>query len=1036
MMANLQSAKTRLGRQSGQTLIIAIIILGILLLLGFAFATIISRNIFEAGYSTRRTVSSDLAAAGAQFAHNQLQQSALGADWRPGATLPAGVDASGYTKDPDALYLRPGSGLPYPGATMVDNGGPDGLGAYARVNFEKGRALIRVRYAPSDIDAFANPTGDLRRPGRARNFLTIESVGRSGAVLTGGRVDPSRLLSIAVKVTNYANAAELASELGRLKAANNQITDSRKLMAFASIGIIESARFITNAHKVTRPAEIGVPTSDGGLPIYAAGIGATYEGQQVSPALQWGGGFAGITVGAGSLWSNASLVIHGVNNVALNADLGDMWAVAGTIKPANRAAELRLTRGYYDRASGSWRYDWGGSSDTVSNPYVVSASAFDTDDNSFSTQGGVIRDRSANPDGQGYSRSIAYKAPPRIDAERYRALTRESGVVLNNRNLGRMGYGRGVYVDSAERGNLSSENERELEGAVKSLPTDWLNPNNTASQGWQGPFYRPVATFLRLTPDGFEIVRDSRSKRPYWRNPSTGLLTNTSRVRFRVREINGQAFILNSVQNPDLVNRLGSSLSDSDFQSAALPFDGVLFFEGDLRVRGVIPTNIQLTVVANGSVYVDGSITKGLVTESGAMLTAPSRSMLMLMAKDYTVLNTTQFFAPGPGEDPKPKNADPLPDTPNPIELDLAESPELSLYVQFLLDPSTATGGNMSAATPYALTYVSNSGGTQLVPNLLLTSSADDGGPAFVSMDIGALTFADAAASALQPYMFATTLSFASAGTMTFNAAANLGWSNSNIPIYGLGNATINAYPKFETVAFPLIGNTSYGSRKLTTTGALGSYSIGVQDETQMRLRLNSAGPAVPKNFLFARAAIAPFDVRIEASMYAEDGSFFVIPGHWMNSNADDTRAAFDSDVSSLGGIEAAQRKRFETYGNTPAVPFYGEPLDVKVTILGAISENMPAPMGQQAEWLRKWGWIPRKLGGTGLDIPRQHIPAGASASDRYYPNLVLNYDPALATATADGSQAIRRDANGWVLPPMPKLPVSSTLAYYGEVNP
>jgi hypothetical protein len=30
----------------------------------------------------------------------------------------------------------------------------------------------------------------------------------------------------------------------------------------------------------------------------------------------------------------------------------------------------------------------------------------------------------------------------------------------------------------------------------------------------------------------------------------------------------------------------------------------------------------------------------------------------------------------------------------------------------------------------------------------------------------------------------------------------------------------------------------------------------------------------------------------------------------------------------------------------------------------------------------------------------------------------------------------VRVDENGWVLPPMPRLPVSPTLAYFGEVNP
>jgi hypothetical protein len=43
----------------------------------------------------------------------------------------------------------------------------------------------------------------------------------------------------------------------------------------------------------------------------------------------------------------------------------------------------------------------------------------------------------------------------------------------------------------------------------------------------------------------------------------------------------------------------------------------------------------------------------------------------------------------------------------------------------------------------------------------------------------------------------------------------------------------------------------------------------------------------------------------------------------------------------------------------SPEFPFYGEPLDIRITIEGAIAENFTAPLGDQTEWLRKWGWIP-----------------------------------------------------------------------------
>jgi hypothetical protein len=142
-------------------------------------------------------------------------------------------------------------------------------------------------------------------------------------------------------------------------------------------------------------------------------------------------------------------------------------------------------------------------------------------------------------------------------------------------------------------------------------------------------------------------------------------------------------------------------------------------------------------------------------------------------------------------------------------------------------------------------------------------------------------------------------------------------------------------------------------------------------------------------------------------------------------------------------------------------MPFYGEPLDVKIQIFGAVTENMPPPIGQQAEWLKKWGWIPRYHGATGELIPQQHTsgldvtPGGANVM--YVPNITITYDPALATGRNEGFVGVAGpavdintmiryqgvDVNGdgsndvfYALPPLPRLPVSPTLAYFGEVNP
>lgn len=1033
-MTELRPANVRL--RSGQTLVIALLVMGVLLVLGFVFTGIVSRNITQSSRAQQRTVANDLSDAGVRFAHYQLQNSLLGADWRPDATTPT-TDAGGLTRDPDALYLRPGTGfgLRSNADPVLDRGGPDGLGPFSRIEFERGRALIRVRYAPADFPAFGAPSGNLRQPGRARHYLILESVGRPGKF---NPRDPSGLLAQGIQITNFGagGADAFRNALGALRQLDAQVRDSRKLMAFTPLGLTDQARFITNKFRLSTPAEIGSLTTSGQGSV-REGLGVTYKDQTVSLISQYGGqvrNAAGnlITTGTGSLWSNADLLIHGRQDVTLNPAIGDQWAVAGTVRGANGNAVLNITPILPTGLPGT----------VVS----LNGARLDSNNRNFTTVGGLVRDGVQDADPDGFARSVARREPPSImvnepatGLNRYLVLTRDSGRIGERGNTGRFGHGSGVYVDSRERGNFASEDEREQAGVGRSLVDDWLNPNNPASRAWRGPFYTPLAAYVRLLPDGFEIIRDSQSRQRFWRTED-GATTSTSRARFRLRRVsvNGvpQVFILNSIRAPQLAELPGTQLTDSDFLNQGRPFNGVILFEGDVRVRGVIPTNHQLTLVSFGTVYVDGSIVKGVVTEQGQTLTEPSRSALALMAKDYVTINPTQFFAPVPGEVANPKNADPLPNAPSPIEMDLSESSTLQMVTQFVLDPvglssSSTQPGNPGTWEAFAANY-REAGNNRAIPtSMLVTHAADDGGPAFIQLDVMAQAYGDSVGLGPRPYLFGR--------SATFNAGAGGVFSGTgNIPIYGLTDPAVNAYPRFETVAAPLVTEAFSGTRKLSGVSAgLGDYEVAVQDETRFFFRLTGLGGFTPKNYALARVAVQPHDIRIEATLYAEEGSLFVIPGPAFNLNPDDSREAFASRVSSLG-LAAAQQDRYARFGNLPQTPFYSEPLNNRIVVVGAVNENMPAPIAVQAAWQRVWGWMPDEIGGTGQRLPAQHVPSGVDLSVQpYVPNLIINYDPMLALASADGTTPVRTSSDGlWTLPPLPRLPVSPSLAYFGEVNP
>ena len=162
-----------------------------------------------------------------------------------------------------------------------------------------------------------------------------------------------------------------------------------------------------------------------------------------------------------------------------------------------------------------------------------------------------------------------------------------------------------------------------------------------------------------------------------------------------------------------------------------------------------------------------------------------------------------------------------------------------------------------------------------------------------------------------------------------------------------------------------------------------------------------------------------------------------------VNPNPNDIRANYEAAVSGPGGQQQADQQRLESFGNAPEIPFYGEPLDVRIQIIGSVAENMPPSEADQNEINRKWGWIPIALGAEGGNIPLSHVPAGTNpATALVVPNLIISYDPVLATgrtsgfsATNNPSDLIRFDAYQRALPPMPRLPVSPVLTYFGEVQ-
>ncbi|MEP0767193.1 MAG: hypothetical protein HRF45_11710 [Fimbriimonadia bacterium] len=896
----------------GQTLIIALFVVFVMLFLGLVFVGIIGRNLFYAQRNTQSISAENFAESGIRYAHMMLRTSPEGADWRP---VPANLPPT-QQDDPDYLWLRaPDPNIPNDfGGPPRGPGDPGGDGSFTRLNFDQGRALIRLTYAPKVDDPLSR-------------YIKIESVGRIGEMRPN---DPTMKRGVTARTF-------------RLK------------VAYAMIGITDYARFITNLDRKPQPADLGIPVNFGAM--FGAGQVSVpmFLGDPVAYS-QFVGGLQTRSYG-GPLRVNSGLRIWGDLRIYLNPDFGDKVEVAGDIEFATASSSGRLLR-----------HDMLGL-------ILMQRSASPV----FNTYQGMVRDGRRQSDTQNYPRGIEYLDPPIINEvdgvgrERYLAATRHTGLWIRGAdgryfNTGDLGYGEGVYIDN------SSDRQDDVTSFAggRSLRNEWLKPN-VDSPYWQGPYYVPPGCYIQLipatpqVPGGFRIIRNIRDDGQRWRTPLNEPTPRHS-LRFFIEKDP------NSPTGAIIWNELGG-------RDAATTFNGVIYAEGNVRVRGIIPGGHQLTIVSGGTIYIEGSIIKGRLANEGV---GEESCALALLAKDYVCLNTTQFV--GPAFD-TPLNFEPdALDVIAPYHVTVEQNRPFNAIWEFGDDPNQYTGSGR-------------------YPRLYVRHAAQSGGAAFINLLVN---------YGLNPagseYLF---------DNAPPNYAGVFYGTQQKIPTYGLADAATQVFPRYEHRSFGLAPPADYGGYPLLTSGELNTMTF------QSDARIASRGGNRP--YFLSRLAIQPMDVRIEALIYAQSGSFFVIPGPWFNANPNDRRELYSNELA-----------RLNAFGVYADFPFYAEPLDIKVTIRGAVSENFPPPIADQTEWLQRWGWIPKEYGESGVTIPDQHVPADFQ-NRSYVPNLYIVYDTTFASARPAGLFArdpMRVDRYGRMLPAVPRLPVSPRLLYFGEVRP
>lgn len=1052
--------------QQGQTIVVALLVLLLLGFVGGLFASIVTRNLRNAGRSNRIQTSDYYAEAGIRFADDQLTQSLDGADWRPPLQYQiTDADASFRPQDKvgAARYAAAVANIPLFKADIND---PDRVfldQGFARYNIGTGRFLLRVTYDPvglnSQSTAGARVAGTPYTDPRAR-YIKIEVVGREGTIVP---TDP----------TTFVNQPAI-----RLAAT---------LVEYKAIGITDYARFETNPDKRADIMALGVasaqyvsdftdPNSTTTLTLSRYPLVTTYGApdaylqdsttKQVTPNPLAGSASSDAThlPGGGSIHVNGTARFYGQNFMYLNHGIyqsNGAYLNDGTVNQNagsfGETAEIggSLLLDNFTALSASNTLDKEPSGLAV-NPASTGAATVDyvTPSNAgatFDTHGGLVRDGGNGTDAAGLPRNANRLDPPVLETAnsatnlpRYKALALDVSVPprqsfnastatgygttadpsLYGTNSAQYGYGRqGIYIDNSR--DVQSESTSLLGGYT--LVDEWLHRTapGQGSASWAGNFYRPPgvdivlgrqqilsATSATATPVvktfyGVRLTRtdvDSSGAPVSWKNPD-GTPITTPNVDGNTASTMSVSYTSLSASNDPTATPPTDTASAVYRSYQANPSnDVVIYAEGNVRVRGTVSAPVDapsaggtptpsdeganfdqlprhVTIVTNGTAYIEGSLLRGNKSSSIAVL-----------AHDYVCVNTTQFLAGAQAEQNPTGTTPPGPYTGDPSlqALDFSTSDEVLLQEFQYLTP-TVTGTNTTAPVLYVSAGPSAPGSTAIDIDFSNLATG-------VSLTTGSGIFNPLPGAAVYT---------------SIGAAAN-----------GLTHTT-----------YPLTGTGKILSPTANLTAGGDPYLLAVRRDPGTDQSTST------QDLLLERAAVLPADIDIEAVLFAQTKSFFIIPGPSFNTSADDNLTTFINGTlrPSLTGLAVTADPE---YIRRSRYPFYGQPIDMKIIVRGSVSEARPADISAQTAWMENWGWIPQAHGsltGTAVELSNRNVVNLTSSQKSAPIGLTFLYNPLAGypymadPTTPANSSYLRTDIYGRPLPYTPKLPVCAGQLYAGQ---
>jgi hypothetical protein len=652
---------------------------------------------------------------------------------------------------------------------------------------------------------------------------------------------------------------------------------------------------------------------------------------------------------------------------------------------------------------------------------------------------------------------------PDMDTNRYLILTRDSGDWSSDAsyNSGQFGWGwvnyGGIYIDN--------DTDIQYQHDLEKLRLNWVGsygvPGADGRTGTVAPGNWWDKTGRYYAPPGVEIILHGEATCPYVEIIRDDLRVGQGGVKYYWQDLNGAPIPYDRAEPTQYAPPSGRCEGPIfgfkvEVQGARARFpyppNGIIYSEGNVRIRGDMPRNRgggqyfptdptdasqrdlfsrmprnhDLQVVSGGTIYVEGDLlgpsSAGLYRDE--LGTSPGVQELMewdrdygsrlaLIARDHVCLNTTAFH-------PRPANLYSGGETQYNDDQPIYPDPETNGYPPYLLFQGTReeTVNDDSGALANHDRQVTDPAGIEFLYNNVRLQTPSLRGAAYLSDlrlimghsgwytprdpatgvpgDQTALLGHREAAVEVELRVNGTvrpwqnggaTYMFRSEGNEPEDGSAHWYLEPDRSDPFNAANPCdyLEWLPRLQPVdslqAMDGLGLT--GRDRL----GFGAWITPVWNEDpnnpQWIIKPRELGYALGPLAITPLRGQDPMLVRVEAMVYAQNGSWFILPGPWFNEDPDST-----IDVTEL---------------QQEAYPTYHEPLNVQISFSGAISENLPAPVGEVADWTSKWSG---PFGTTG--------------------HLTYEYDPLLRWAT-------RADSQGRWYPRFPGLLLTPDLLIWGE---